>query len=45
MAEQEVTAVLSNMSVVKMPEDYADYIEKIRSVYQYEPDRIMYLFF
>ena len=28
MAEQEVTAVLSNMSVVKMPEDYADYIEK-----------------
>ncbi len=27
MAEQEVTAVLSNMSVVKMPEDYADYIE------------------
>ena len=28
MAEQEVTAVLSNMSVVKMPEDYAQYIEK-----------------
>lgn len=28
MAEQEVTAVLSNMSVVKMPEDYAEYIEK-----------------
>ena len=28
MAEQEVTAVLSNMSVVKMPENYAQYIEK-----------------
>ena len=28
MAEQEVTAVLSNMSVVKMQEDYAQYIEK-----------------
>ena len=28
MAEQEATAVLSNMSVVKMPEDYAQYIEK-----------------
>ena len=28
MAEQEVTAVLSNMSVVKLPEDYAQYIEK-----------------
>lgn len=28
MAEQEVTAMLSNMSVVKMPEDYAQYIEK-----------------
>ena len=28
MAEQEVTAVLSNMSVVKMPEGYAQYIEK-----------------
>lgn len=28
MAEQEVTAVLSNMSVVKMPEDSAQYIEK-----------------
>lgn len=28
MAEQEVTAVLSNISVVKMPEDYAQYIEK-----------------
>lgn len=28
MAEQEVTAVLSNMGVVKMPEDYAQYIEK-----------------
>lgn len=28
MAEQEVTAVLSNMSVVKMAEDYAQYIEK-----------------
>lgn len=28
MAEQEVTAVFSNMSVVKMPEDYAQYIEK-----------------
>ena len=28
MAEQEVTAVLSNMSVVKMPEKYADYIER-----------------
>ena len=28
MAEQEVTAVLSNMSVVKMPDDYAQYIEK-----------------
>lgn len=28
MAVQEVTAVLSNMSVVKMPEDYAQYIEK-----------------
>lgn len=28
MAEQEVTAVLSNMSVVKMPEDYAEYIKK-----------------
>lgn len=28
MAEREVTAVLSNMSVVKMPEDYAQYIEK-----------------
>lgn len=28
MAEQEVTAVLSNMSVVKMPEDYAQYIKK-----------------
>ena len=28
MAEQEVTAVLSNMTVVKMPEDYAQYIEK-----------------
>ena len=28
MAGQEVTAVLSNMSVVKMPEDYAQYIEK-----------------
>lgn len=28
MVEQEVTAVLSNMSVVKMPEDYAQYIEK-----------------
>ena len=28
MAEQEVTAVLSNMRVVKMPEDYAQYIEK-----------------
>lgn len=28
MAEQEVTAVLSNMSVVKMPEDCAQYIEK-----------------
>lgn len=28
MAEQEVTAVLSNMSVVKMSEDYAQYIEK-----------------
>lgn len=28
MAEQEVTAVLSSMSVVKMPEDYAQYIEK-----------------
>ena len=28
MAEQEVTAVLSNMSVVKMPEDYAQYNEK-----------------
>ena len=28
MAEQEVPAVLSNMSVVKMPEDYAQYIEK-----------------
>lgn len=28
MAEQEVTAVLSNMSVVKMPEEYAGYIER-----------------
>ena len=28
MAEQEVTAVLSNMSVVKMAEDYQQYIEK-----------------
>lgn len=28
MAEQEVTAVLSNMSVVKMPEKYAGYIER-----------------
>ena len=28
MAEQEVTAVLSNLSVVKMPEDYAQYIDK-----------------
>ena len=29
MAEQEVTAVLSNMSVVKMPQDYAQYNEKL----------------
>ena len=28
MAEQEVTAVLSNMSVVKMPEEYVGYIER-----------------
>ncbi len=28
LAEREVTAVLSNMSVVKMPEEYAKYIER-----------------
>ena len=28
LAEQEVTAVLSNMSVVKMPPEYAEYIER-----------------
>lgn len=28
MAEQEVTAVLSNMSVIKMPKGYAEYIER-----------------
>ena len=39
MAEQEVTAVLSNMSVVKMPEDYAQYIEKVWRVYKYEPEQ------
>ena len=32
MAEQEVTAVLSNMSVVKMPEDYAQYIESLACI-------------
>lgn len=28
LAEREVTAVLSNMSVVKMPPEYAKYIER-----------------
>lgn len=28
MAEQEVTAVFSNMSVVKLPEEYAHYVER-----------------
>lgn len=41
MAEQEVTAVLSNMSVVKMPEDYADYIEKFGVYTSTNRNRIM----
>ena len=28
MAEREVTAVFSNMSAVRMPEEYAPYIER-----------------
>lgn len=45
LAEREVTAVLSNMSVVKMPPEYAKYIERFGSLHKHHAYRALCMLF
>ena len=44
MAASDVTAIFSNMSVVRMPEAYVPYIERFGVYHKYTEDGTLYVF-